>query len=220
MEYGIIQKKKKKKKKSNITKLGNLWTFNLPSTPRMIVYTYMTVYDIVYVYIYTPTEYMVRESPISDHPGTCRDVRQWAALPHVRTWAPSKSGSWPWQVWRLTNDWHIKKMWELTMIYPSKMVLKNHGKVWILLHETLGIYLDLAMVLWLISCGKIGIESCEMTSEYWKWLWLRTWSSKNCFASQNTGFSRNKIANLESIWEENTYRWLIGVTISIATYHV
>ena len=90
------------------------------------------------------------------------------------------------------------------------MVLKNHGKVWILLHETVGIYLDLAYgqsmgltklrsILWLISCGKIGIESCEMTSEYWKWLCLRTWSSKNCFASENTGFSRNKIANLESI---------------------
>ena len=33
-------------------------------------------------------------------------------------------------------------------------------------------------------------------------------------------FSPNKIANLESIWEENTYRWLIGVTISMTIYHV
>lgn len=79
---------------------------------------------------------------------------------------------------------------------------------------------DLSSILWLISCGKIGIESCEMTSEYWKWLCLKTWSSKNCSASENSGFSRNKCANLESIWEENTYRWLIGVTISMTIYHV
>ena len=39
--------------------------------------------------------------------------------------------------WRLTHQ---------TCGFTSKMVLKNHGKVWILLHETVGIYLDLAMV--------------------------------------------------------------------------
>ena len=220
MEYGIIQKRRRRKATS--LNWEYLWTFNLPSTPRMILYTYMTVYDIVYIYIYSNSIH----GPLITHFWSPRDLSRCSSMGSSSTCEDlgcqfmdhEKLAIDPSKMW-IYHDLPIqngaKKSWQSldpTAWNGWDLLGFSHG-------QSMGLT-KLRSILWLISCGKIGIESCEMTSEYWKWLCLRTWSSKNCFASENTGFSRNKIANLESIWEENTYRWLIGVTISMTIYHV
>lgn len=141
---------RRRRRKATSLNWEYLWTFNLPSTPRMILYTYMTVYDIVYIYILQQNTWSV------NHPFLITQglVAMFVNGQLFHMWGPGLSiygDSVPIKKWELTM-----KSWRLTHQtcgFTSKMVLKNHGKVWILLHETVGIYLDLAMVnpwIWLI----------------------------------------------------------------------
>lgn len=148
MEYGIIQKKKKK---SNITKLGI--SLNIQSSIYSqddIIYLYDRIWYSIYIYILQQNTWSV------NHPFLITQglVAMFVNGQLFHMWGPGLSiygDSVPIKKWELTM-----KSWRLTHQtcgFTSKMVLKNHGKVWILLHETVGIYLDLAMVnpwIWLI----------------------------------------------------------------------